>query len=141
MDPKQLQSTLDKFLETIREENQKHEDKSREDITQLLNTKFAESESNIANKFSQISGQISDLQKKQEEETDARRQIEAKMEGLQQQIDSLKDKVEGSQMSAVDTDKLVDSIMPLVTEELSERINDNTAEVKAYNAQAKATYF
>ena len=127
MDPKQLQSTLDKFLETIREENQKHKDKSREDITQLLNTKFAESESNIAEKF----GQISDLQKKQEEETDARRQIQAKMEGLQQQIDSLEDKVEGSHMPAVDTDKLVDSIMPLVTEELSERINDNTAEVKA----------
>ena len=137
MDPKQLQSTLDKFLETIREENQKHKDKSREDITQLLNTKFAESESNIAEKF----GQISDLQKKQEEETDARRQIQAKMEGLQQQIDSLEDKVEGSHMPAVDTDKLVDSIMPLVTEELSERINDNTAKVKAYNAQAKATYF
>ena len=127
MDPKQLKSTLDKFLETIREENQKHKDKSREDITQLLNTKFAESESNIAEKF----GQISDLQKKQEEETDARRQIQAKMEGLQQQIDSLEDKVEGSHMPAVDTDKLVDSIMPLVTEELSERINDNTAEVKA----------
>ena len=31
--------------------------------------------------------------------------------------------------------------MPRVTEALSETINANTAEVKAYNAQAKATYF
>ena len=31
--------------------------------------------------------------------------------------------------------------MPLVTAQLSENINNNTAEVKAYNEQAKATYF
>ena len=62
------------------------------------------------------------------------------MSDLQAQVDYLRDKIEQGQVLETNVDAVVDKIKPLVTEALSEQINSNTAEVKAFNAQAKATY-
>ena len=98
-----------------------------------------QTEKSIGAKFDQLSEQMTDLQNKQTQETIARQSLQTTVTSLQEQVVELNDRID--QAAVPDTAALVDSLLPLVTNALSDKINSNTAQVKAYNEQAKATYF
>ena len=65
--------------------------------------------------------------------------MQATVSTLEGKVSDMNDRIDTA--TGPDTQAIVDSLLPLVTEALSDQINSNTAQVKAYNNQAKATYF
>ena len=137
MKQEQLDATLDKFFLKLKGENDQQNNLNRAEISKL-SQKLTETDKSIADTFQSISGQITDLQTRQEDETKARQALQTEVTDLQGKVNDLASKVENG---VPDTKTLLDKLFPLVTEALSDKINSHTAEVKAYNSQAKATYF
>ena len=138
MKQEQLDATLDNFFMKLKKENDDQNEKNRKEIGKL-SEKLTQTDKSITEKFVMLSGQIVDLQGKQKSETEARVKLQNEVGTLKSQVEDLASKI-GSE-NVVDVQGAVDAILPLVTEALSETINGHTAEVKAYNSQAKATYF
>ena len=110
-------------------------------MTSLLSNSLNKTEENLGKKVIQLSSKITDLQDKQEKETQNRQHLQTKVEGLEAEVKELREKLSQAASSSASAPDIVNAILPLVTESLSEKINSNTAEVKAHNAQVKATYF
>ena len=133
-----LEETLDKFLKAFMKENREENEKKRAELGKLSD-RLEQTEKNIGAKFDQLSDQMTDLQNKQTQETLARQDLQSKVTSLQEQMGEMSDRID--QAAVPDTAVIVDTLLPLVTNALSDKINSNTAQVKAYNEQAKATYF
>ena len=138
MKQEQLDATLENFFNKLKKENDIQNDKNRAQIGKL-SRKLSQTDKSITEKFALLSGQISDLQGKQRSETEARETLQTEVNTLKSHVDDLANKIGNENI--VDTQGVVEAILPLVTEALSDTINGHTAEVKAYNSQAKATYF
>ena len=141
MDQEQFEATLTKFFTAMTEKNQDERSQNHKELTSLLSNSLTKTEENLGKKVDQLSSKITDLQDKQEKETQNRQQLQTKVEGLEAEVKELREKLSQAASSSASAPDIVNAILPLVTESLSEKINSNTAEVKAYNAQAKATYF
>ena len=136
MNPEELDAALNSFFEKIKKENNEQNELNRKEISKL-SQKLTDTEKTITDNFSLFSGQITDLQNKQNSETMARQALQTEVTTLQEKVSELSNQVGSSALP--DTQSVVEAILPLVTEALSDLINGQTAEVKAYNAQAKAT--
>ena len=146
MDQKQLDESLSRFLNEMRQENQKQNDKNSENLNKTLKDHLTNTEKIISDKFSLLTGQISEIKVKQATETAERESLKNTVDNLQKQVNSLQQKlneVESNATSSLEgnTEGIVEALLPLVQDTLAEKIDYNTAEVKAFNNQAKANYY
>ena len=142
MDIGQMEQMFEKHLEKhFKAAEEKNVQTNANTVAELSNlgTKLTQTEQNIGTKFDHLSKQMTDLSSRQDQETLAREQLQATVGTLQGQVTEMNTRFE--QSVAPDPQAIAEIMLPLVTTALSDKINSNTAEVKACNAQAKATYF
>ena len=133
-----LEQMFEKYFKANREEAHEENEKHRAELSKLSD-RLLKTEQTIDKNFEQLSSQMSDLRSRQDQETVARQSLQDTVTTLQGQVEEMRDRID--QGAAPDTTTIVDTLLPLVTDALSDKINSNTAQVKAYNEQAKATYF
>ena len=118
MDEEQLDLVLDKYFKAHREETREENVKNRAEMSKLSD-QVLKTEQNIGDKFDKISGQISVLRDQQDQDTAARQKLQATVSTLEGKVSDMNDRIDTA--TVPDTQAIVDSLLPLVTEALSAR--------------------